>query len=154
MDKDDPIGHLRKKWDGFSDTYEKFDAGPQAFYFSLVNMLKLGEARNFLEIGCGAGHLLNYAISSKRKESQYVATDLSPEMVAKAETKVRKQLDLYRSPLTTKEFLEENKVILKACDGEEPFDGYGLFDMVVCNLVLLLTNDRKKMLRSIHKVFT
>jgi hypothetical protein len=39
-------------------------------------------------------------------------------MVAKAETKIKKELDLYRSPLTTESFLKENKVVLKACDGE------------------------------------
>lgn len=48
MDKDDPIGKLRDKWDYFSDVYEKLDAGPQAFYFTLVNMLKLHRANNFL----------------------------------------------------------------------------------------------------------
>lgn len=106
MDKENPIDSLRKKWDVFADVYERFDAGPQTFYFTLVNMLKLHQANNCLEIACGAGHLLNYAISAKKKEAQYVATDLSPEMVARAESKVKKQLDLYRCPMTTKEFLE------------------------------------------------
>lgn len=72
-------------------------------------------------------------------------------MVAKAETKLKKQLDLFRSQFTAKEFLEENKVVLKAWDGELPVEGYGKFDRVVCNLVLMLTNDAKKMLKSIHE---
>jgi hypothetical protein len=98
--------------------YEKFDAGPQTFYFGLASMLKPSKANNILEIDCGAGHLLPYVISCKRKEAQYITNDLLSEMIAKADTKIKKQLDLYRNPLTTKSFLKENKVVLKACDAE------------------------------------
>ncbi len=41
MDKEDPIAVIRHRWDSFSDAYEAIDAGPQTFYFTLVNMLKL-----------------------------------------------------------------------------------------------------------------
>lgn len=40
-------------------------------------MLKLNEAKNILEIGCGAGKLLSTVLDLKNQDASYYATDLS-----------------------------------------------------------------------------
>ena len=81
---------ILKRWDEFSDVYSSMDSCPQTFFFTLINQLKLKDAANVLEIACGAGLLLPFVIDQKKVESQYVATDLSPAMIAKAEQRLRK----------------------------------------------------------------
>lgn len=53
------------------------DAAPQTFYYTLSNMLKLDQAKNILEVGCGAGKLLSTALDLKNPDASYYATDLS-----------------------------------------------------------------------------
>lgn len=115
--KGTPIDTLRDKWDDFSDVYCRFDPGPQTFYFSLVNLLKFRECKNILEIACGSGRLLPYIVSQKPKDTQYVATDLSPEMIKKAEKNMRDSLELFGSKHSYEDFMKENRMFLKACDG-------------------------------------
>jgi cyclopropane fatty-acyl-phospholipid synthase-like methyltransferase len=40
-------------------------------------MLKLNEAKNILEIGCGAGKLLSTVLDLKNRDASYYATDVS-----------------------------------------------------------------------------
>lgn len=61
--------------------------------------------------------MLPYIISQKPKETQYVATDLSPEMVKKAEKTIRNNLELFGSKYSYEDFMKENNLFLKACDG-------------------------------------
>jgi hypothetical protein len=48
-----------------SKTYTSIDAAPQTFFYSLCNMLKLNEAKNVLEIACGAGKLIPMVLDLK-----------------------------------------------------------------------------------------
>jgi cyclopropane fatty-acyl-phospholipid synthase-like methyltransferase len=41
------------------------DSAPQTFFYTLSNMLKLQEAKNILEVGCGAGKLLSTILDLK-----------------------------------------------------------------------------------------
>lgn len=49
----------------------------QTFYYTLVNMLQLQEAKHVLEIACGLGKMIPYAVTQKKEETTYLATDLS-----------------------------------------------------------------------------
>lgn len=114
-------------------------------------MLRLNQAKNVLEIACGTGLLLPYAISIKNKDTHYLATDLAPEMITKAEQKLQHNLELFRSSETLENWMKSQHLVLKACNGEEPITGFGEFDVIICNLVLMLTDDPRKMLRSLHQ---
>jgi ubiquinone/menaquinone biosynthesis C-methylase UbiE len=59
----------------------EFDSCPQTLYFTLANMLKLDSAKNILEIACGAGKLIPMVLDLKNPETNYFATDLSPNML-------------------------------------------------------------------------
>ena len=72
---------LKNEWNDFSKTYKVSDATMQTFYYSLVNMLDLGKANNILEVACGTGKLVPYALSLKPKTATYLATDLCPSMI-------------------------------------------------------------------------
>jgi len=45
-------------------------------------MLKIESAESILEVACGCGNILPIALSRKRPEAKYYATDLSNEMLA------------------------------------------------------------------------
>ena len=44
-------------------------------------MLKLDQAKNILEVGCGAGKLISTVLDLKNTQASYYATDLSEGMV-------------------------------------------------------------------------
>jgi len=60
------------------------DAAPQTFFYTLTNLLKLNEAKNVLEVGCGAGKLLSTVLDLKSPETTYLATDVSEGMIKQA----------------------------------------------------------------------
>ena len=60
-----------------AQVYNSFDATMQTFYYTLVNMLQLREAKHVLEIACGLGKMIPYAVTQKKEETTYLATDLS-----------------------------------------------------------------------------
>jgi ubiquinone/menaquinone biosynthesis C-methylase UbiE len=51
-------------------------------------MLNIHQSKNILEVGCGAGHLLLYTLQRKRLDAQYVAIDISSEMILQAEARL------------------------------------------------------------------
>lgn len=69
-------------WDGMSLVYPEFDSTPQSFYYSIINILDIGKAKHILEVGCGRCLLVPYCLRLKNKEATYLATDLSPKMLA------------------------------------------------------------------------
>jgi hypothetical protein len=75
------IDEIKKKWQTFTPHYYMLDACPQLFYYTLVNMLKINQAKNILEVACGSGKLLPLALDLKSEETTYLATDLSPAMI-------------------------------------------------------------------------
>lgn len=116
--------------------------------------MKIRNASNILEIACGAGLLLPFVIDQKPQETQYVATDLSPAMIAKAEERLRKNFEKYDSKLTFEEWTKKNNFILKQVNGEDLIEEFGKFDRVICNLVLMLTVNPRTMLTNAHKTTT
>ena len=83
-------------------------------------MLKINKSSNILEIACGAGLLLPFVIDMKQPEAQYVATDLSPAMLKKANERLKSNFEKYDSKLTLEEWMKKHKLILKEANGEEP----------------------------------
>lgn len=57
------------------------DSATQTFYFSLINILRLHEAHNILEVGCGRCTLLPFSLQLKNPDANYLATDLTPDMI-------------------------------------------------------------------------
>lgn len=64
------------------------DSAPQTFYYTLTNLLKLNEAKNILEIACGAGKLIPQVMDLKKPETFYFATDISEEMLKYSRTRL------------------------------------------------------------------
>lgn len=69
------------KWEQTNPNYASLDSAPQTFFYTLTNMLKLDQAKNILEVGCGAGKLLSTVLDLKNPDATYYATDLSEAMV-------------------------------------------------------------------------
>jgi ubiquinone/menaquinone biosynthesis C-methylase UbiE len=65
------------KWSSSAAAYQGMDSCMQTGFYTLVNMLKLNEAKNILEVACGTGRLLPYALSLKQQSCHYYATDIS-----------------------------------------------------------------------------
>lgn len=148
---DPTFDSILKRWDEFSDVYTAMDSCPQTFFFTLLNQLKIKEAKNVLEVACGAGLLLPFVVEQKATECQYVATDLSPAMIAKADQRLRRNFEKYESKLTFDEWTKKNNLVVKQVNGEESIDGFGKFDRIICNLVLMLTVNPKNILLNAHK---
>lgn len=148
----DPVfDPLIKRWDEFSDVYSDMDSCAQTFFFTLLHQLRIKQARNVLEVACGAGLLLPFVVDLKKPECQYVATDLSSVMVAKTDQRLRKNFEKYDSKLTFDEWKKKSNLVVKQVNGEESIDGFGKFDRVICNLVLMLTINPKNILINAHK---
>jgi hypothetical protein len=56
---------IKKRWNQMSTVYVTFDSAPQTFFYTLINMLKLNQAKNVLEIACGAGKLIPQVLDLK-----------------------------------------------------------------------------------------
>ena len=56
---------IKKQWANIASVYIPQDSTAQTFYFSLINILKLQEAKNILEVGCGRCALLPYTFQLK-----------------------------------------------------------------------------------------
>lgn len=77
MEKDSAPKPFDKNWESDAGDYVMMESCPQTFYYTLVNHLKLPQAANVLEIGCGGGLLLPFAVERKSQNTQYVASDLA-----------------------------------------------------------------------------
>jgi len=51
-------------------------------------MLKLSEAKNILEVGCGGGKLISHVLDLKSEDTLYYATDISEEMIGFAKNRL------------------------------------------------------------------
>lgn len=75
------ISQVQKHWGDYSQGYSTFDYGPLTFYYTLMFMCEPWKAHNILEVACGTGKLIPYAMQIKRPDTKYLAVDLAPEMV-------------------------------------------------------------------------
>jgi len=61
-------------------------------------------------------------------------------------------LESYESKLSYEEWCVKNKLKLQVANGEELIPNNTLkFDRIICNMVLMLTEDPKKMLNSLYQ---
>ena len=72
-----PIEDIKQNWQSFANLYSTFDLTMHTFYYTLINVLQVQNAKHVLEIGCGTSKLLPIAVQLKQKECTYTATDLS-----------------------------------------------------------------------------
>lgn len=144
------INEVEKNWDMLSTIYSEFDCTPQSFYFSIVNILEIPKAKNILEIGCGRCLLVPYCLQLKNPETTYMATDLSPKMVELAEKQLKHVLDSFESKLSFEEWCKKQNFTLKVHNGEEPIPQGIKFDRIICNMVLMLTENPSKMLKTLY----
>ena len=70
-------------------------------------------------------------------------------MIDKAHENLKKHLSLYESKLTYEEWLNKNNLTIKVANGEEPLNEGKKFDRIICNHVLMLTEDASKMLSNL-----
>lgn len=73
---------VEEYWDNFSETYSSFmDKNASVFLTTLINMVKIDQGQDILEIGCGASPLLPLILSRKSSTASYYATDLSNKLL-------------------------------------------------------------------------
>ena len=139
------ISEIKTDWNKFSDFYEKMDSTPQTFYFTLLQMLNIESAKNILEVACGTGRMLPMMLNMKDPNTKYLATDISEKMVEKTRERLKHNLSLYHSKLTFDEWLGANNLYTGVANAEEPIakpeNVPAKFDRIICNLVLMLTED-------------
>ena len=61
----------------------------QTFFYTLINILKIEETNNVLEIACGTGRLLPLVLVNKPSQCKYLATDISGIMVQATELRMK-----------------------------------------------------------------
>ena len=81
---------LHDFWDANAEHYAKEDSCMQTFFYTLINMLHLSNAKSVLEIACGSGRLLPLVLTTKPKECYYRATDIAEHMVQLTQLRLRK----------------------------------------------------------------
>lgn len=117
-------------------------------------MLDLPRAKSILEVACGTGKLLPLAAGMKLPGASYLGLDLAPEMVEKARASLQRNLELFDSRLDLDAWMGKNNMHLMTANAEEPISRpqgvSGKFDRIICNCVLMITENPEKMLRNLH----
>lgn len=146
------IEEIKTLWNGIAPSYNTFDPTFQTFYYTLVNLLKIPEAKHIYEVGCGTGKLIPYTLSLKPSGATYLATDVSEKMVEFA----RSYLQNYTHKLGVTEsidkWFERQRLEIGVLDGEVTFKPIHRFDRIIANFVLNSTSSPQKMLNSLHEV--
>ena len=146
------IEQLTTKWDKFAAAYSHQDSCMQTFYYTLVHMLDLPQAKHILEVACGTGKLLPLAVQLKGEATTYLATDLSQNMVDLAKQGISQFLDKMGVSQSVDSWLDRQHLTLKAANGEEPMECAHKFDRIIANLVLIHTEDPVKMMKNFHSM--
>lgn len=123
-------------WNKVARRYAQMDIrNPDAYEQTLDSIrAHLSEKDSVLEVGCGTG---TTAFNLAPHVRGYVASDYSSEMI---------RIALERQPIETRDNLDF--YVGELGTGDHPT---GPFNMVLCFNFLHLLNDRKAMLRGIHK---
>lgn len=80
----------QKFWSLYARSYaELTEPNVMTFALTLLNMLKIEDADTILEVACGSGKTLPIALSRKKPEALYYATDLSFEMLTYCKYRVQ-----------------------------------------------------------------
>ena len=91
------IQEVNKFWSDYSQGYNTFDYAPQSLYYSLLYMSEPWKANSILEVACGTGKLLPFAMKIKKPEAKYVAVDLASEMIDLAKKNTEDNFAMYDS---------------------------------------------------------
>ena len=100
-----------------STIYITFDSAPQTFFYTLSNMLKLDQAKNVLEIACGAGKLIPQVLDLKAPDTFYYATDISEEMINFSKIRLEKHFEKYESKLSFEEWVKKQNLEFGVING-------------------------------------
>lgn len=90
--ENDSIKIITERWNNMSSVYQYFDSSMQSFFYTLINMLQLDKSKHILEVACGTGKLLPFAMSLKSKETTYLATDISANMIELAKVNLKEYI--------------------------------------------------------------
>ena len=112
--------------------------------------MELHKAENILEVACGTGKLLQLGLQFKRPECSYLASDLASNMVKLAQKNLENNFNKYESKLSYKEWLNKNNLSFKVLNAEEPIENTKPFDRIICNNVLMITSDARKMMTNLY----
>ena len=88
---DEYEAHLERSrtvWDRWSDWYRLSETDFEPIRMDVIDRLALGEGDRVLDVGCGPGVNLERLRSDVGERGTVVAVDYSPEMVAKARSRI------------------------------------------------------------------
>ena len=158
---------LKQFWDDFAGVYsELHEYSTQPILYSLIVNLKIYEAINIFEASCGGGKSLSLVCSLKRKDCEYLVSDLSENMLCLAskrmeyiENNINGNLQFYDNSLflSEKKVWNENfpnsKVSFKLLNNENlvGLENESL-DVVFSNLSLHLVENPVNMLNEAYRV--
>ncbi len=126
---------LRDTWDAFAESFERhFERATLQVLRTLVEHGRLGQARDVLELGGGAGGGGLEILARLPAEARFTCTDLSPQMVLRARRRLPQRVE-----------------VLEADAQALPFSD-GAFDRVVANLNLMIVPDTDRALAETARV--
>lgn len=143
---------IKTLWNGIAPIYNTFDPTFQTFYYTLVNMMRIPEAKHIYEVGCGTGRLIPYTLSLKPSGCTYLATDISQKMVELSRSYLANFTHRLGVTESIDKWLERQRLEIGVLDGEVTFKPIHRFDRIIANLVLSSTCNPQKMLNSLHEV--
>ncbi|OQS04665.1 hypothetical protein THRCLA_03120 [Thraustotheca clavata] len=141
---DDAVRQVQAFWDSYSESYTTKINEHMTIQCAraLHSYMELDTAKNILEIGAasGIGTLDILSRLSSKNSTKIHATDLSPEMVKRLETRI--------APLNQKE-----NITLSLANAQE-LKGHAdaSYDRYIASLVLQLTPDHNAMLQETYRV--
>lgn len=109
------------KWDSCAVSYKNVDSCMQTGFYTLANMLQLSTASSILEVACGTGRLLPYALQLKPSDCAYLATDISQAMIATAHDYLQKYICRLGVSTHIDHWLTMQNLTFLAHNGENPF---------------------------------
>lgn len=146
------VEQLKMMWNGVAPVYDTFDATMHTFYYTLVSMMKMQEAKHIYEVGCGIGKMIPYTLMIKPKECTYLATDLSEKMVEMTRHYLANYIQKLGVTESLGKWMQRHHLETEVLNGETMPKVPYKFDRIICNLVLMNTTDAHKMMTSMHEV--
>lgn len=83
-----------------------------------MNLIKISSAKNILEVGCGNGKLLPYALNLKPEECNYYAIDIAPNMISNTEGFLNHYIGKIGVKTELTEWIKEQRLHLIIQNGE------------------------------------
>jgi ubiquinone/menaquinone biosynthesis C-methylase UbiE len=153
---------INKFWDGFSRYYSMYlEPNSCQGGLNLLNMLKIWEADDALEIGCGSGAILPMIISLKKQKANYIMTDLSEQMLLILQRRIKyytESISIPREKLYFGEEIFEKReypdlgISVQRENSEALTFKDSSFDVYLSNMALQLVENPENMLREAYRV--